>query len=201
MSPLGVHQPGDSIVHRTPAGSKLVAMAAFGAATAFVQAPVMAAALVGIAMLGFAAARIPPGAAARTVRPLAAVVVLVGAAQLVTGGSWVRAATVTGCYLALLLAATLVGLTTPTAEIVRALTRALGPLRRFGVDPDRAGLLLALGIRAVPQVVDMARTVRDAQRARGLTADPRAFAVPLIVRSLRQADLTADALRARGIAD
>lgn len=201
MSPLGVHQPGDSIVHRTPAGSKLVAMAAFGAATAFVQTPVMAAALVGIAMLGFAAARIPPGAAARTVRPLAAVVVLVGAAQLVTGGSWVRAATVTGCYLALLLAATLVGLTTPTAEIVRALTRALGPLRRFGVDPDRAGLLLALGIRAVPQVVDLARTVRDAQRARGLTADPRAFAVPLIVRSLRQADLTADALRARGIAD
>ena len=37
--------------------------------------------------------------------------------------------------------------------------------------------------------------------ARGLTADPRAFAVPLIVRSLRQADLLSDALRARGIDD
>ena len=37
--------------------------------------------------------------------------------------------------------------------------------------------------------------------ARGLTADPRAFSVPLIVRSLRQADLLSDALRARGIDD
>ena len=51
------------------------------------------------------------------------------------------------------------------------------------------------------EVVDLARTIRDAQRARGLTADPRAFAVPLIVRSLRQADLTGEALRARGIDD
>jgi biotin transport system permease protein len=201
MTVLGVHQPGDSVVHRAPAGAKMLALAAFGAVSAFVHTPVLAAALVGVAILGFPAARIGPGAVARRIRPLAVVVVLVGAAQVVGGGTWLHAATVVGSYLALLLAATLVSLTTPTAEIVQALTRALGPLHRIGIDPDRAGLLLALGIRAVPQVVDLARTVRDAQRARGLTADPRAFAVPLIVRSLRQADLTSDALRARGIDD
>ena len=99
------------------------------------------------------------------------------------------------------LLATLISLTTPTSEIVQALVVLVRPLRRFGIDPDRVGLLLALGIRAVPQVVDLARTIRDAQRARGLTADPRAFAVPLIVRSLRQADLLSDALRSRGIDD
>jgi biotin transport system permease protein len=201
VSVLGVYQPGDSVVHRIPAGAKMLALAAFGAASAAVRTPVLAAALLGVAALGFAAARIPPAAVARRIRPLAAVVVLVGAAQVIGGGTWSHAVTVAGSYLALLLAATLVSLTTLTTEIVRALTRALGPLRRIGVDPDRVGLLLALGIRAVPQVVDLARTVRDAQRARGLTADPRAFAVPLIVRSLRQADLTSEALRARGIDD
>ena len=199
MSVLGIYRPGESVVHRLPAGVKLLALAGFGAVSAFVHVPAAALALVGVAVLGFVAAAIP-AAAARQLRPLLPVVVLVGAVQWFTRG-WPGAVTTVGVLAALLLLATLVSLTTPTAEIVRALVAVLRPLRRFGVDPERVGLLLALGIRAVPQVVDLARTIRDAQRARGLTADPRAFAVPLIVRSLRQADLTGEALRARGIDD
>ena len=200
MTLLGIYRPGDSVVHRLPTGAKLLALAGAGAVSAFVHAPAVALALVGVGVLGFGAARIPVAAAARQLRPLVPVVVLVGAVQLL-GGSAARAVTTVGVLLALLLLATLVSLTTPTAEIVRALVTLVRPLRRVGVDPERVGLLLALGIRAVPQMVDLARTIRDAQRARGLTADPRAFAVPLIVRSLRQADLTGEALRARGIDD
>ena len=200
MSVLGIYRPGDSVVHRLPPGVKLLVLAGFGAASAFVHVPAAALALVGVAVLGFVAAAIPAAAAARQLRPLLPVVVLVGAVQWFTRGG-PAAVTTLGVLAALLLLATLVSLTTPTAEIVRALVAVLRPLRRFGVDPERVGLLLALGIRAVPQVVDLARTIRDAQRARGLTADPRAFAVPLIVRSLRQADLTGEALRARGIDD
>jgi biotin transport system permease protein len=74
-------------------------------------------------------------------------------------------------------------------------------LRRVGVDPERIGLLLALGVRCVPVVVGLAEQVRDAQRARGLGASPRAFAVPLIVRSLRHADALGEALVARGVED
>jgi biotin transport system permease protein len=99
------------------------------------------------------------------------------------------------------LLAALVTLTTRTTDMVDAVIRALGPLRRLGVDPERVGLLLSLGIRSVPVVVGLAEEVRDAQRARGLTASPRAFAVPLIVRSLRHADALGDALVARGIDD
>jgi biotin transport system permease protein len=53
----------------------------------------------------------------------------------------------------------------------------------------------------VPVVVGLAEEVRDAQRARGLAASPRAFAVPLIVRSLRHADALGEALAARGLDD
>ena len=50
-------------------------------------------------------------------------------------------------------------------------------------------------------VAQLAEEVRDAQRARGLTASPRAYAVPLIIRSLRHADELGEALVARGVDD
>ena len=62
-------------------------------------------------------------------------------------------------------------------------------------------VLVALGIRCVPVVIGLAEEVRDAQRARGLGASPRAFAVPLLVRSLRHADALGEALTARGADD
>ena len=74
-------------------------------------------------------------------------------------------------------------------------------LTRIGLDPERIGLLIALSIRAVPVVAGLATEVRDAQRARGLETDLRAFAVPLIIRSLRHADTVAEALVARGVED
>ena len=79
--------------------------------------------------------------------------------------------------------------------------RTCRPLRRVGVEPERVGLLLALGIRSVPVVVGLAQEVREAQLARGLATSPTAFAVPLVVRSLRHADRLGEALVARGVDD
>ncbi len=53
----------------------------------------------------------------------------------------------------------------------------------------------------MPVVVGLAEEVREAQRARGLGASPRAFAVPLVVRTLRHADALGEALAARGVDD
>lgn len=200
MTVLGMYRPGDSVLHRAGAGAKLLGLAVVGIGSAFVDAPGLAVVLIGVALLGYRVARIPMLVAARQLRPLLPVILLIGAVQVITGG-WSRAATAVGVLVALLLLAMLVSLTTSTAAIVDALVALVRPLRRFGVDPERIGLALALGIRAVPQVIDLARTIREAQRARGLTRDPRAFAVPLIVRSLRQADLLGEALHARGVDD
>jgi len=101
----------------------------------------------------------------------------------------------------LVLLAASVTLTTRTSELVDALVGACRPLRALRVDPERVGLMVALGIRCVPVVIGLAEEVRDAQRARGLVASPRAFAVPLIVRSLRHADTLGEALVARGLDD
>jgi biotin transport system permease protein len=197
---LGLYQPGRSPVHRAPAGVKLAAMLVAGAGSVLLDRPWQVAAALVAALLGYLAAGISLRTAAAQVRPLVWLVGFVAVFHLVVSG-WQRAFVVVGVITALVLLAGLVTLTTRTTDMVDALVAGLQPLRRLGVDPDRVGLLLALGVRSVPVVVGLAEEVREAQLARGLTASPRAFAVPLIVRSLRHADALGDALVARGVDD
>jgi len=200
VSSLGLFVPGSSPVHRVPAGAKLLTMLVAGAGSVFVDLPWQAALAVVLVLVGYLAAGLSLRLAGRQVRPLVWILGFVAAFHVWNSG-WERAAVFVGVIVSLVLLAALVTLTTRTTAMVDAVVRGLGPLRRVGVKPERVGLLLALGIRSVPVVVSLAEEVRDAQRARGLTASPRAFAVPLIVRSLRHADALGDALVARGVDD
>lgn len=200
MSTLGLYRPGSSPLHRLAPGIKVAGLVAAGAGSVLVDEPwqVIAASL--LVALGFLTARVPARVAARQARPLLWVLLLVGGFHVVVNG-WDRAVVVSGVLLMLVLLAALVTLTTRTGDLVDVLVRVLGPLRRVGLDPQRIGLLLTLGIRSVFVVAQIAEEVRDAQRARGLTASPRAYAVPLIIRSLRHADELGEALVARGVDD
>jgi biotin transport system permease protein len=200
VNPLGLYLPGTTPVHRAPAGFKLLLMVAVGVASVFLGRVWEVAALLLVVVGGYAVARIPFRTAVAQVRPLLWVVAFAAVLHVVLDG-WQRAFVVVGIVVSLVLLAGLVTLTTRTDAMVDALVGMLRPLRRFGVDPERVGLLVALGIRCVPVVVGLAEEVRDAQRARGLTASPRAFAVPLVVRSLRHADALGEALQARGVED
>lgn len=200
MSALGVYAPGTSPLHRLPAGLKLAAMVAAGVGSVFLDRPWWVAAAIAVVLAGYLVARVPMRTALAQVRPLLWLALLIGLFHVLANG-WRQAFVVVGVIAALVLLAALVTLTTRTSDLVEAVVRACRPIRRLGVDPERVGLMLALGIRSVPVVVGMAEEVRDAQRARGLTASPRAFAVPLIVRSLRHADALGEALVARGVDD
>ena len=106
-----------------------------------------------------------------------------------------------GDLLTLVLLATVLTVTTPVDEILDAVTRALRPLRRLGVDADQVALAFALMIRAIPTTVEIADQTRDAALARGLQRDPRARLTPLVIRVVAHARATGDALHARGIGD
>jgi biotin transport system permease protein len=200
MNALGLYVSGTSPLHRARAGAKLSLMLVAGAASVLVDRPWQAAVAVLVVLGGYVVARLSLRTAVRQVRPLLWIVGFVTVFHVVVSG-WERAAVFVGVILSLVLLAALVTLTTRTTDMVDAVVYGLRPLRRVGAHPERVGLLLALGIRSVPVVVGLAEEVRDAQRARGLTASPRAFAVPLIVRSLRHADALGDALVARGADD
>lgn len=197
---LGLFIPGDSLVHRLPAGAKLAGLLVAGAATVLVDSPTAALAAVAVALAGYLVAGLGPRVALAQLRPLALIAALVLPVHVLLSG-WERAVMVAGVVGSMVLLAALVTLTTRTTALVDVVVAALRPLRRLGVSPDRVGLVVLLGIRCVPVVAGLAAQVREAQVARGLEASPRAFAVPLLVRALRYADSLGEALDARGAGD
>ncbi|MGI9155799.1 MAG: energy-coupling factor transporter transmembrane component T family protein [Marmoricola sp.] len=200
MLTLGLYRPGSSVLHRLPAGAKLALLVLAGAGSVFVRHPwQVGAALAGVVCL-YLLAGLSPRVLWAQLRPLWWMVLLLGGFHVLVNG-WARAAVVVGVLLGLVLLAALVTLTTRTTAMVEAVVRVLAPLRVVGVDPERIGLLLSLGIRSVPVVAGLAAQVREAQLARGRGTSPRAFAVPLVVRSLRHADALGEALAARGLDD
>ena len=192
--------PGSSPVHRLGAGAKLLGLLGTGVALAIWRSPWQVGLALALVLALYAVARLPLRVLLRQVVGLAWVAVPLLVVQWVLA-SWQTGVGVVGSFVSLVLLAGLVTVTTRTTAMVDVVVRVCGWLRRFGVDPERVGLMLALGIRSVHVVLGLAQEVREAQHARGLRSSPRAFAVPLLVRSLRHADRLGEALSARGVDD
>lgn len=197
---IGLYQPGDSLLHRMAAGWKLLAMLLAIVGIVLLNAPWQ----LGVAALvvagGFALARIPARVAWSQLWPMRWFLLFIAIFQVIFTG-WERALMTCGTLLMTVAIAALITLTTRVTEMLDVCQRLLGPLRRFGVDPDRAGLVLALTIRCIPLMVEIVGAVSQARKARGAGFSLRALVVPSVVRALRRADAIGDALTARGVDD
>jgi biotin transport system permease protein len=200
MTVLATYVERESTVHRLPAGAKLAGLVLVALGTILLgrwwQSLLL---LTGVLAL-YAVARLPWRSVAAQLRPVTLLVAVIGVFQILVAG-WERAVATCGNLIALMALAALVSLTTRTDDLIDVVVRWSGPLRPLGVEPERVGLLVSLGIRSVPVVTRLASEVRDAQLARGATTRPVAFLVPLVVRSLRHADRVGEALIARGVDD
>ncbi|QTJ69564.1 energy-coupling factor transporter transmembrane protein EcfT [Rhodococcus sp. ZPP] len=198
---IGLYRPGDSLLHRMPAGLKLLLLiASIVTATVFVRTPLEVGVVVLVVGLLFAVASIPWRVAVAQLRPVVWMLGIIAIFQvLITSPA--RAVVVCGVLLISVALAALVTLTTRVTDMLDTVSRALGPLRRFGVDPDRIGLLLALAIRCIPLLTGIVQEVAQARKARGLQWSMTALATPVLVRALRTADAMGDALVARGVDD
>ncbi|AII05808.1 biotin transport system permease protein [Rhodococcus wratislaviensis] len=198
---IGLYRPGDSLLHRMPAGLKLLLLiASIVTATVFVRTPLEVGVVVVVVGLLFAVASIPWRVAVAQLRPVVWMLLIIAVFQvLITSPA--RAVVVCGVLLISVALAALVTLTTRVTDMLDTVSRALGPLRRFGVDPDRIGLLLALAIRCIPLLTGIVQEVAQARKARGLQWSMTALATPVLVRALRTADAMGDALVARGVDD
>lgn len=197
---LGAYRPGTSLLHRCPAGAKLVGLAVVLAGLAALRTPLGVTLGLGLVAVLAAVARLGVRAVLAQAWPLRWVVLVLGGFQLWSGGPATAYVVVGSLVVAALLAGLLL-LTTPTQAVLDALVAGLRPLRRLGVRPGRAGLVLTLTVRSIPVVAGLAREVLDARRARGAERSVRAFAVPLVIRTVRYADRLGEALAARGVDD
>lgn len=200
-SPLlvGVHQPGDSLLHRTPAGLKLLVLAGFSVAVVATRSAALAPVFLALALVAAAVGRVRVGTLVRAARAVLVLALLAGAVQWWVDGPAKAVETLVD-LLALALAAITLSATTPVNAVLDALVRGLSPLRRVGVPPERVALAVSLAIGALPGTVALALETRDAARARGLR-HPRAYLTPFVVRVVARAHEQGDALAARGLGD
>lgn len=200
MSLVTTYLPGSTVIHRLPAGIKLAFLALTGLALTVLDRWWEPVAVLGVVLVCYPLAGFPVRIAAAQLRSMGWVVLAISVFQLVVSG-WRSMADVIVTLAAMVLAAGLVSLTTSMEALTEVLLRFLRPFRRFGVAPERTALLISLSVRSVSVIAGLAQEVRDAQRARGLGRSARAFAVPLLVRSLRHAEALGEALMARGLDD
>lgn len=200
MTLVGGYVPGRSVLHRLPAGAKLLALLVVSVAAVVVRS---LAATLGLLLLDVVlvfVGRLRP----RSVLPRQ-VSLWVMFALLATYQVWQRgvlaAVVVVGGLLGLVVLAAVFTAVTPADELVAVVTRALRPLRRVGVDPELVGLSFALLIRGIPTTLDLAAQTRQAALARGLERSPRAYLVPWVIRVVAHARATGDSLAARGVGD
>ena len=200
MTVIGLYHAGSSVLHRIPAGWKLLGMLVGIIAVVAAKAPWQLGIAAVLVVGGFALAHIPARVAWAQLWPLRWIILFVGIFQVIFSGPE-RAVMVCGSLLITVAIAALVTLTTRVTAMLDLCQRLLRPLRRFGVDPDRVGLVLALTIRCIPLLVEIVRQVSEARKARGTGFSLRSMAGPAVVRALRAADAMGDALIARGVDD
>ncbi|WP_433235977.1 energy-coupling factor transporter transmembrane component T family protein [Streptosporangium sp. CA-135522] len=196
----GAYVPGDSLLHRLPAGAKLLALAVSCTVLLLLRSPVALAGATAAVMLLYAVSGVGAAAAWAQVRPIRWFAVALFGMQFLLVDLLGAASSTLRVVLSVALAG-LVTLTTRTVAMMACLERCLTPVRFVGLDPFRLSLLLSLTLRSVPVIAELATRVREAQRARGTEWSVRAFAVPLVVSALRHADALGEALSARGLDD
>ena len=199
--PLGVHLPGDTAIHRLPAGVKFLALLAFILTSTFlVTGTPVAAAWCAVVLAGYVVARVPVRVALGQVLPVVPVLAVLGAFQWWQRG-WEFALTTVLVLLASVAAAALLTLTTTIAELMAAIERGLSPFARFGLPVETISLAVSLTLRLIPLQLATVHEVLAARKARGASFSIAAFGTPVLVRSIRRARLLAEALIARGAAD
>ena len=202
---LALYVPRASVVHRTPAGWKLLALAGLSALLFTVPTlPVVAGALVGVVVLGVVVARLPAGVLLRQARAVLWWLVALFVLHALVTDVLTGALTVVR-LLALVLAAAVVTATTRVTAMVAVIERVCGPLRWVGVRPARIGLVIAMALRFIPLISERADRIREAQAARGGSVrglrGVATTVVPLLVQVLQLAHTVSEALDARGADD
>ncbi|MDY6050575.1 MAG: energy-coupling factor transporter transmembrane protein EcfT [Corynebacterium sp.] len=197
--PLGEYIPGTSLIHRIPAGAKMVLLIVFIVATTPLHLPAACAALC-LPVLGYLVARIPLRVAAGQLLPPLPIVALFAAFSWWQNG-WENALTLVITLYAAISAATLLTLTTTMQALLSAVTTALRPLRVVGVNADAVALAIMLTIRLIPLLLAEAYRLADARACRGARFTAASFGVPFIIAAFHRAERTGDALIARGLAD
>ncbi len=111
-------------------------------------------------------------------------------------------------FVLLIVAASILTMTTSQSEITMGLERLLRPLKFLGISSHNIAMMVSLALRFMPTLLDEMNNISEAQLARGANFNPRHttgriraityLAAPLSVSIFRRCDDLIDAMEARG---
>lgn len=193
------HVPGTSPIHRAPLWAKFVAVVLLGATTFTLTDWRQSLTVLGVVLVAHLSSGLGLRRLGRSLRPLAPLLVVLGAFQWWSHDLPYAARVVLG-IVAAFVGAGLLTATTPMEAILDGVVVVARPLRRW-VDPETVALTIAVMLRSIPWITGAYSDVRDAARARGLERSPRAVLLPVVIHTVAYARTTGDALAARGLGD
>lgn len=213
--------PVESRVHRLWPGTKISALVAVGIAVSLRPTWAGEAIVLGFLALGMVLARVPIGAVPRFPRWFWIGIAITAISPALSGGSpfihlghvklglggfdeWAR---FTLLVVVIIGSTALVGWTTRAADVAPALATLAFPARLVRIPVDELVVVVALGVRCLPLLIDELRTLWAARRVRN-PPEPESFKeivrevqdilVTALVSSTRRAREMADAIDARG---
>lgn len=188
---ISLYKPGSSLVHRLPAGWKLIILTlSLVAITLYGKNLVGALVEVVVVFTLFLVAGFGMPGFLRQLWNLKVLALIVAVPQFIFNG-FVQGAYNSVAVLVGVLLAALVSLTTKTSAIVELLKRI--------TRSQNFALLIALSINSIGLVAGFSANIVEASKARGVKTNPLRQLVTLFVVSLRFADDYAEALAARGV--
>lgn len=192
-----LYRPGQSWLHRTPAGVKVVLLAISGTLIFLLDGlgPVLT--VLGLMLALYPLAGLSLGTAWAQIRPAFWVLLAIFVAQGLING-WVLGGFITARFASLLLLAGLLTLTTRASDMMAAMERGFWVLKYVGINPAKLSLALSLALRFIPVLASVTAEVREAQKVRGLDRSVLAVAIPVILRLLKMSDDISAAIEARG---
>ena len=197
---LANYVPGTSLLHRAPLWLKFLVVVACGMASFLIVDWRLSVAVLGVMCALFLLSGAGFGRLYRAVRPLLPILLAVGLFQWWQLGAPVAARIVLNVLLCVV-AASLLTATTPLQRLLDGVVSLARPFKRFGADPERFALTIAIMLRSIPFIAGAFADVRDSARARGLERNPRALILPVFITTVAYARHTGDALAARGLGE
>ncbi|WOH16839.1 energy-coupling factor transporter transmembrane component T [Paenarthrobacter sp. GOM3] len=191
---------GDSVIHRAPLWLKFLVVAACGAASFLIVDWAVSLLIFGIMCGLFLLSGAGLGRLAGAIRMVAPIVLVIGLFQWWQLGGPTAARIVLN-ILVCVVAASVLTATTPVQDLLDGVVSLAKPFRRFGADPERFALTIAVMLRSIPFIAGAFSDVRDSARARGLERNPRALVLPVFITTVAYARQTGDALAARGLGE
>lgn len=215
---LGQYVSGESWLHRLDPRVKLAILACLMAATFWLSGPLSLILLSALTLVLGKWAGLGVGYLARGLRPVMPFLLLTLAFNALFGAEprlyglslpgLERGGILSLRLIALVLATTLLTLTTSPMRLCDGIESLLGPLGWVGLRPHDVALVFTIALRFVPTLALEAERVSRAQMARGASFDRGgpirrvqalvSLLVPLFTRAFQHADHLAVAMEARG---